>query len=138
MIKIENLTHKYKDRKEEALININLEIKRGESVVLIGSSGAGKSTLLKCINRLVEPDSGRIFIDGKEIVNCPIKEAEKIRSKIGIIFQNFNLLERETILKNVLNGRLSYNSTFKTIFGRFSKEDYEIALYNIKRVGLEK
>lgn len=136
MIKIENLTHKYKNRKEEALLNINLEVKKAESVVLIGSSGAGKSTLLKCINRLVEPDSGKIYVDGTEIINCPIKEAEKIRSKIGIIFQNFNLHERETVLKNVLNGRLSYISTLRTILGKFSKEDYEIARNNIKRVGL--
>src|SRR3989344_508198 len=117
MIKIENLTHRYKNRKEDALNNIDLHIKHGESVVLIGSSGAGKSTFLKCINRLVDPDSGRI--------------------NIGMIFQHFNLHERETILKNVLNGRLSYNNTFKTILGKFSKEDYEIARNNIKRVGLE-
>lgn len=137
MIKIENLTHRYKNRKEDALNNIDLHIKHGESVVLIGSSGAGKSTFLKCINRLVEPDSGKIYIDGKEILNCPIKEAEKIRINIGMIFQHFNLHERETVLRNVLNGRLGYNDTFRTIFGKFSKEDYEIARNNIKRVGLE-
>ena len=76
MIRIENLTHKYKSRKEEAIKDINLHIKKGESVVLIGSSGSGKSTLLRCINRLVEPDYGKIYIDGKDIANCPITEAE--------------------------------------------------------------
>ena len=137
MIRIENLTHKYKSRKEEAIKDINLHIKKGESVVLIGSSGSGKSTLLRCINRLVEPDSGKIYVDGKDIANCPITEAQKIRSNIGMIFQHFNLLERETVFKNVLNGRLSHVSTLKTIFGRFSKEDYEIVRDSLKRVGLE-
>ncbi len=137
MIKIQNLTHKYENRDEEAVKNINLHIKKGESLVLIGSSGSGKSTLLKCINRLIEPSSGKIHIDGKEILRCHIKEAEKIRGSISIIFQHFNLLERETVIYNVLNGRLCYNSTLRTIFGRFSKEDYEIAKEYIKKVGLE-
>ncbi len=137
MIKIENLTHTYKNREEEAIKNINLHIKKGESVVIIGSSGSGKSTLLKCINRLIEPNSGKILIEGEDIVNCKIKKAEKIRGKIGMIFQHFNLVETETVLKNVLNGRLRYNRSIHTIFGKFSKEDYAIARDNIKRVGLE-
>jgi phosphonate transport system ATP-binding protein len=136
MIKIENLNHKYKNRNEEAVKNIDLHIKKGESVVIIGSSGSGKSTLLKCINRLLEPNSGKIHIDGNDILNCKIKKAEKIRGNIGMIFQNFNLTERETVLKNTLNGRLSHISTFNTILGRFSKEDYELARNNLKRVGL--
>lgn len=137
MIRIENLTHKYENRQEAAVKKINLHIKRGESVVLIGSSGSGKSTLLKCINKLIEPNSGKIYIDGRDILNCPIKEAEKMRGNIGMIFQQFNLLERETIIYNVLNGRLRHNTTFKSILGKFSKEDYEIAINNIRKVGLE-
>src|SRR3989339_501036 len=127
MIKIENLSHTYKNRSEEAVNNVNLHIKKGESVVIIGSSGSGKSTLLKCINRLVEPTSGRIFIDGEDIINCKIKKAEKIRVKMGMIFQNFNLVERETVLNNVLNGRLSFTSSLRAVFGRFSTDDYLIA-----------
>ncbi len=137
MIKIQNLTHTYKDRNEEAVKNINLHIKKGESVVIIGSSGSGKSTLLKCINRLVEPNSGTVLIEGENILNQPKKRTEKIRGKIGMIFQNFNLLERETVLKNVLNGRLRYNNSLKTLLGKFSKEDYKIAKGNLMRVGLE-
>ncbi len=137
MIKIENLTHTYKNRNEEAVNNINLHIQKGESVVIIGSSGSGKSTLLKCINRLIEPNSGTILIEGEDIVNCKIKKAEKIRGKIGMVFQHFNLIERETVLTNVLNGRLRYNRSLRTIFGRFSKEDHAIVEENIKRVGLE-
>tara|TARA_Y100000310_G_scaffold345796_1_gene470070 strand:+ start:5850 stop:6623 length:774 start_codon:yes stop_codon:yes gene_type:complete len=138
MIKIENLSHTYKNRNEEAVKNINLHIKKGESVVIIGSSGSGKSTLLKCINRLIEPNSGEIFIEGEDIIHYPIKKAEKIRGKIGMIFQNFNIIERETVFSNVLNGRLRFNNSLGVIFGRFSKEDYPIAEENIKRVGLYK
>ena len=136
MIKIENLSHTYKNRNEEAIKNINLHIKKGESVVIIGSSGSGKSTLLKCINKLIEPNSGKISIEGEDIIHCPIKKAEKIRGKIGMIFQNFNLIERETVFNNVLNGRLSFNSSLKTIFGKFSKEDCDAVEDSIKRVGL--
>jgi phosphonate transport system ATP-binding protein len=136
MIKIENLSHTYRNRNEEAVKNVNLHIEKGESVVIIGSSGSGKSTLLKCINRLVEPTSGKISIEGKDIIRCPIKKAEKIRGKIGMIFQNFNLIERETVFNNVLNGRLRFNSSLKIVFGRFSKEDYSISEESIRRVGL--
>lgn len=136
MIKIENLSHIYKNRNEEAVKNINLHIRKGESVVIIGSSGSGKSTLLKCINRLVEPTSGKILINNEDIVDCKIKKAEKLRGKIGMIFQNFNIIERETVFNNVLNGRLRFNSSLRTIFGKFSKEDYSIVKENIKRVGL--
>jgi phosphonate transport system ATP-binding protein len=136
MIRIEKLIHRYKNRNEDALKNISLHFKDKESTVIIGSSGSGKSTLLKCINRLIEPNSGKIFIDNKEILNCPIKKAEQLRGKIGMIFQNFNLIENETVLKNVLNGRLRFNNSFRTILGKFSKEDYILAQENIKKVGL--
>jgi len=136
MIKIENLSHTYKNRKEEALKDVYLHIRKGESVVIIGSSGSGKSTLLKSINRLVEPTSGNIIVNGEDILNCPIKKAVKIRGRIGMIFQNFNLIERESVLKNVLDGRLRYNNTFNTILGRFSEEDYSIVRKNLKWVGL--
>ncbi len=137
MIKIENLSHTYKNRSEGALKNINLSVEKGESVVIIGSSGSGKSTLLKSINRLIEPTSGKIYINGQDILNGSAKNSIEIRGKIGMIFQNFNLVESETVLENVLNGRLRYNSTFNTILQRFSKEDYTIARNNIKIVGLE-
>ena len=137
MIKIENLSHTYKNRNEEAIKNINLHIKKGESVVIIGSSGSGKSTLLKCINRLVKPSAGTILIGGEDIINCKAEQAEKIRGRIGMIFQNFNIIERETVLDNVLNGRLRFNSSLKTVFGKFSGEDYSVVRENIKRVGLE-
>ncbi|MBT3303902.1 phosphonate ABC transporter ATP-binding protein [Candidatus Woesearchaeota archaeon] len=136
MIRIEGLTHKYEGREEEAVNNINLQIKKGESLVVIGSSGSGKSTLLKCINRLIDPTSGKIYIEEKEILNCDIHHATKIRGSIGMIFQEYNLVESESVLKNVLNGRLKYLSTVQTLFGKFSKEDIAIAKENLKVVGL--
>jgi phosphonate transport system ATP-binding protein len=137
MIKIENLNHTYSNRKEGAVKNVDLHIKQGESVVIIGSSGSGKSTLLKCLNRLIEPTSGKVLIKNQDIINCSVKKSVKIRGEIGMIFQNFNLIERETVLKNVLDGRLRYNTTLKTIFGKFSENDYAIARENLKSVGLE-
>jgi phosphonate transport system ATP-binding protein len=137
MIKIENLSHTYSNRNDEALKNVSLHIKKGENLVIIGSSGSGKSTLLKCINRLLEPTSGRILIEDEDIISSNIKKTEKIRGKIGMVFQNFNLIERETILTNVLNGRLRFNTPFKSIFGKFSKNDYAIAKNNLEKVGLE-
>lgn len=141
MIEIKNLSHIYKNRNEEAIKNINLYIKKGENVVILGSSGSGKSTLLKCINRLVEPTSGEILINGESITHCSIKKAEKIRGRIGMIFQNFNIIEREEVFNNVLDGRLQYISTLNTILNKFFKKtrkqkDYSIIQNNIERVGL--
>ncbi|OGZ23975.1 MAG: phosphonate ABC transporter ATP-binding protein [Candidatus Nealsonbacteria bacterium RIFCSPLOWO2_01_FULL_43_32] len=136
MIKIENLSHTYQNRGIEALKNINLEIQKGESLVIVGSSGSGKSTLLKAINRLVEPSSGRIFINGEDILHSPLEKVYQIRGKIGMIFQNFNLIERESVAQNVLNGRLRYNTNFNTIFSRFSPEDYSVARESLSMVNL--
>lgn len=136
MIKIENLSHIYKDQSKEAIKNINLHIKKGESVVVIGPSGSGKSTLFKAITRIIEPSAGRIFIDNENILSSSTKGVHKIRGKIGMIFQNFNLIEREVVFTNVLNGRLRYNSNFNTILGRFAQNDYAIARDNLQIVGL--
>jgi phosphonate transport system ATP-binding protein len=140
MIKIKNLTHKYKNEEERALKSVNLHIKKGEKLTLIGSSGSGKSTLLNCINKLIEPISGEILIDGKNILNANKNDLRKFRRQIGIIFQEFNLIERDTIFKNVLNGRLGFVSTIKSCLGIFEKEDYdrvnkalnEVGLFNLK------
>lgn len=137
MIKIENLTLKYRNSGKVGIKNVTLHVKKGERLVLVGSSGSGKSTLLKSINRLVEPLLGNIFIDNVNILKVGSKEVHKIRGKIGMIFQNFNLIERESVIKNVMNGRLRYQSNLATLLGKFSEEDYLIARDNIKTVGLE-
>ena len=138
MIRIENLSHTYNSQNTEAIKNINLHIKKGESLVLIGSSGSGKSTLLRSINRLVEPSFGDIFIDNESILKAPVKRVHEIKGKIGMIFQNFNLIERENVFQNVINGRLRYNSSLYTLLGKFSEEDYAIVRENLRIVGLER
>ncbi len=136
MIKIENLTHKYPNRDEIALDDLNLEINKGERVILIGSSGSGKSTLIKCINKLVEPVSGSVFVNGEEITKSSNKKTEIIRRDIGFIFQEFNLIESDTAFKNVLNGRLGYIGNIRTLFNRFRDVDYKICEDSMQRVGL--
>ena len=151
MIKIEGLSHYYKVRAgakkntgngdradtEMALKNIDLQVRKGERLVLLGSSGAGKSTLLRCINLSLFPTEGRIHIDGTEITTLPVKEVKDIRRQISVISQHFNLLEGSSALKNVLLGRLGYTGTIPSVLGRFSKEDSAIAIDALKRVGLE-
>jgi len=118
------------------LKDINIEIKDGEFVSVIGSSGAGKSTFLRCINRLNDITSGEIFIDGQSLTKANKKELRKIRTHIGMIFQSFNLVKKATVQKNVLSGRLGYYSTMKSILGLFSKEDYQLVNDALERVGL--
>jgi len=137
MIRIENLSHQYRNRDTEAIKNINLKIKKGEIAVLLGPSGSGKSTLLRCINRIITPKSGRIFIEKDNILEVNSKQVEKIRQKIGMIFQTFNLVDRNTVLQNTLNGRLSHVRTFNILVNRYPKQDIEICMEALKRVGLE-
>jgi len=135
MIKIENLNHAYHNG-ESVLKDINIEIKKGERIALIGPSGSGKTTLINCITRLIEPSSGRILIDNKDILKTNKHELKDIRKKIAIIFQGFNLIERESVLKNVLNGRLGYVSTLRSCFNKFKEDDYKIAEESLRNVGL--
>ena len=136
MLLIKNLSHQYKNRDELALDDVNLKVEKGENVVLLGASGSGKSTLMKCINRLVDPISGSILINGINILKSSSKETERARRNIGLIFQGFNLIERETVLNNVLNGRLGYVGVLRALLNKFKKCDNEIGENNLKRVGL--
>ncbi len=131
IIKIKDL-NKYYDRETHALKNINLDIKEGEFAILLGLSGSGKSTLLRCINRLIEPTSGSISFKGKEITTLTNRELPAVRSRIGMIFQQFNLIKNLSVLTNVLTGRLGQHSLLKP----WTKEEKELAIQNLKRVGL--
>lgn len=133
---VENLTKVYERGKIRALSNVSFSVEKGEFLVLIGLSGSGKSTLLRCINRLVEPTSGRIFLNGVELTKLSPRAMRKVRRKIGMVFQQFNLVKRATVLQNVLAGRLGYNSTLSTLLGRFPKEDLRRAQECLERVGL--
>jgi phosphonate transport system ATP-binding protein len=121
----------------KALKNINLQINDGEFVIIIGPSGAGKSTLIRTINGFVKISEGELIVNGKNIRNLNEKELRILRREIGMIFQNFNLVRRISVLRNVLIGRLGYISTIKSIFNLFSKEDIELAFENLRRVGIE-
>jgi phosphonate transport system ATP-binding protein len=135
MLTIERLVKDYSGG-TRGLDNVSLEVRDGEFVVLIGLSGSGKSTLLRCINRLVEPTSGRIMLDGVNITAAPDHEMRKIRRNIGMIFQQFNLVRRSSVLTNVLTGRLGYVSQWRSVLAHFGEEDYKRALINLDRVGL--
>jgi phosphonate transport system ATP-binding protein len=135
MLIIENLTKIY-DNGYKALDDISLEIPDGQFVSIIGLSGSGKSTLLRCINRLIEPTSGRIVWNGVDITKAGDEEVRAIRRRFGMIFQQFNLVKRSTVLTNVLQGRLGYVNPLYSFFNYFPKADRDEALANLARVGI--
>lgn len=118
------------------LKDINLTIMPGEFVVVVGLSGAGKSTLMRAVNRLHDISQGDIRIDGESITQAKGKKLRQIRRKIGMIFQNFNLINRATVLRNVLTGRVGYYPTWKMVFGLFSPEDKQRAYQALQTVEL--
>ena len=99
----------------QGLKDLNIEIEKGEFVIVVGLSGAGKSTMLRAINRLHEITSGDIEIDGQSITRAKGKNLRLIRRDIGMIFQSFNLVKRSSVLRNVLTGRVAYHSTLSTM-----------------------
>lgn len=135
MLEIQNLTKVYEGG-VRALDDVSFSVRDGEFLVIIGLSGAGKSTLMRCINRLVEPTSGRIIWDGVDITALPPEDLRLVRRRIGMIFQQFNLVRRSTVLTNVLAGRLGYVHPWNSLLGRFSKQDRERGMENLRRVGI--
>ncbi|MBF9231903.1 phosphonate ABC transporter ATP-binding protein [Microvirga alba] len=135
MLDVQCLSKVYKTGKR-ALNGIDMIIDRPQVVAIIGSSGAGKSTFIRCINRLVEPTSGRILLNGKDIVALDRKDLRSARRRIGMIFQEYNLVERLTVMQNVLSGRLGYVSLFASLRYRFPAEDIRAAFELLDRVGL--
>lgn len=121
---------------EVALRNVGLALGEEEFVAIIGRSGAGKSTLLRCINRLVEPDSGSVVVKGTEITRMGKSELALARRDIGMIFQEFNLVDRLVVLENVLSGRLGATSTWRSFLRAFKPDDIDRALDICERVGI--
>src|SRR2546423_8628193 len=119
-----------------AVDGVSLDIQRGEFVVLIGLSGSGKSTLLRCINRLVDPTSGKVVFDGIDVTAADRVAIRRVRRRIGMIFQQFNLVRRSSVYSNVLAGRLGYRSTWRTIASRPTRADVGLAFENLARVGI--
>ena len=136
LLQIEKLTKIYPNG-VRALDDVSFDVPKGQFVAVIGLSGSGKSTLLRCINRLVEPTSGRVLFEGRNVTAANDAELRRIRRRIGMVFQHFNLVHRSTVLTNVLAGRLGYVSPFWSLVNRFPKEDVEKAQQQLARVGLQ-
>ncbi len=107
---------------------------RGQFLCVIGPSGSGKSTLLRAINRLLEPSGGRVLLDGEELTRLRGAELRKARRRMAMIFQQFNLVRRSTVLKNVLNGRLGYQEGWRALLPVFSRADRELAWRSLDRL----
>jgi phosphonate transport system ATP-binding protein len=135
LLEIRDLVKVY-PRGARALDGISLDIRKGEFVVLIGLSGSGKSTLLRCINGLVTPTSGHVIFEGADVTLAKGRALRHIRRRIGMIFQQFNLVKRSSVFANVLAGRLGYRSSWRTIASRPSREDVGLAFENLERVGI--
>lgn len=134
-IQIRGLVKEYK-RGEPVLKGIDLTIAGEGITAIIGPSGTGKSTLIRCINRLVEPTAGEILFQGMDLAKLKGAELRVARRKIGMVFQEYNLVERLTVMENVLTGRLGYMSAFKAWLRKFSPEDIEEAFSLLDAVGL--
>jgi len=135
MLEVNNLTKIYDDGCL-ALDKVSFKVEPGEFLAVIGLSGSGKSTLLRCINRLIEPTAGEIIWNGVDITKASQDEMLRIRRKMGMVFQHFNLVSRSKVLTNVLAGRLGYVNPFMSVFNRFPKQDIDLAMQEMERVGI--
>ena len=135
MLRVENLTKVFPDG-TVAVKNVSFEVRDGEFLAIIGLSGSGKSTLLRCINRLIDPTEGRVQWDDLDITAAKGKELRLIRRQIGMIFQQFNLVKRSTVMTNVLSGRLGYANPWSSLLHQFSGQDRRRAEAALERVGI--
>ena len=136
MLEVRDLAKTYPGG-DRALRSVSFMVEGHDAVFIIGPSGAGKSTLLRCINRLVEPDRGEVRLDGVEITALRGQALRQARRGMGMIFQEFNLVERLTVMENVLSGRLGYVALWQAWRRRFPPEDVDAAFATLARVGLE-
>lgn len=135
MIEFDNVQKVYPNG-TVGLKDIDLKIYEGEFVAVVGLSGAGKSTLLRTINRMHDVTSGDLKVDGRSIVGYKGRELRNLRRSIGMIFQDFNLVNRSSVRRNVLSGRVGYYPTWKSSLGLFSSEDKKRALDSLNRVNM--
>jgi len=136
MLRLDDLTKRYPTG-DLALQNIMLEVPDGQVMALIGPSGAGKSTLIRCVNRLVEPTSGRTYLDDTELTALGQAALRRARRRMGMIFQEYALVERLTVMENVLSGRLGYVGFWRSYFRKFPQGDVDEAFRLLERVGLD-
>ncbi len=135
MLEVTGLTKKYATG-QQALSGVDLTVAEPQVVAIIGSSGAGKSTLIRCINRLVEPTSGRIILDGTDITALNRRQLRAARRRMGMIFQEYNLVERLTVMENVMSGRLGYVGFWQAYLRRYPAKDVRAAFEILERVEL--
>jgi phosphonate transport system ATP-binding protein len=135
MLQVEHLVKTYPNG-TQALQDVSFEVQDGEFLAVIGLSGSGKSTLLRCINRLIDPTAGRILWNGVDVTAASGADLRKIRRQIGMVFQQFNLVKRSSVLTNVLAGRLGYVSPVKSLLNYFPAVDKQRALSNLDLMGL--
>lgn len=135
MLRLEKLTKTYRTG-DQALKAVSLEIPAGQVLALIGPSGAGKSTLIRCINRLVEPTTGKVWLSDVELTTLGSGALRRERRRMGMIFQEYALVERLTVMENVLSGRLGYVGFWRSFLRRFPQADVDEAYRLLDRVGL--
>lgn len=135
MLRVSSLSKRYKGG-DDALRGVSFDVPAGEVVALIGPSGSGKSTLIRCVNRLVKPTSGRVELNGTDITRLGGRGLRRARRLMGMIFQEYALVERLTVMENVLSGRLGYVSFWRSFLRRFPQSDVDKAFALLDRVGL--
>ncbi len=135
MLEIQALVKRYPTG-DHALRGVDLIVPDGQVMALIGPSGAGKSTLIRCVNRLVEPTSGRILLDGEDLTGLRPRALRRARRRMGMIFQEFALIERLSVMENVLSGRLGYVGFWRSTLRRYPQTDVDRAFDLLERVGL--
>ena len=136
MLRISGLSKRYRTG-DQALTGIDLEVPKGQVMALIGPSGAGKSTLIRCVNRLVEPTSGEVWLGETELTRLGARALRRARRRMGMIFQEYALVERLTVMENVLSGRLGYVGFWRSWLRRFPQEDVSEAFRLLERVELD-
>jgi len=135
-IRVDHLTKIYERGEVLALDDISFTVKRGEFLVLLGLSGSGKSTLLRCINRLIEPTAGTITFDGEDVTKASARQLRHLRRRMAMIFQQFNLVKRSSVLTNTVSGRLGYMNPAASAIHKFTKQDTDDAIACLERVGI--
>ena len=135
LLEFQNVSKTY-NNVTRALQDVTFSIEEGEFVSIIGPSGAGKSTLMRCANRLVDASQGAIFFDGQDITKMGKKELRKVRTRTGMIFQHYNLVDRLSVIENVLHGLLGQKSTISGMAGHYTEAEKAEAFRIIQEMGL--
>jgi phosphonate transport system ATP-binding protein len=136
ILEVKDLRIRYNRSGPETLKGLSFSVEPEDFFAIIGPSGAGKSTLIRCINRLVEPNGGDVILNGQNITRVGRRELRKVRRNMGMIFQEFNLVERMSVMDNVLSGRLGYIGNFRSFLRFYPRADIQRALELLDKVGL--